>query len=95
MSHEDIRFNAHAYIGIMYLDGKPVLHIVDEETRLSAARLLTKVKTDAVWEALIIFWSSVYTGLPHSIMVDEGSQFHKQFAELAVLHGVKLEKSVV
>ena len=95
MGHENVRFNARAYIDIMYLDGKPVLHIVDEATRFSAARFLTRVSTDSVWEALIMCWSSVYTGLPHNIMVDEGSQFRKLFAELSVLHEVNLEKSGV
>ena len=70
MGHEDVRFNARAYIDIMYLDGRPVLHIVDEATRFSAARFLPKTTTDAVWEAIIMCWSSVYTGLPHYIMVD-------------------------
>ena len=95
MGHENVRFNARAYIDIMYLDGKPVLHIVDEATRFSAAKFLTKVSTDSVWEAMIMCWSSVYTGLPHNIMVDEGSQYRKIFAELSALHDVNLEKSGV
>ena len=33
IGHEHVRFNARVYIDIMYLDGKPVLHIVDESTR--------------------------------------------------------------
>ena len=45
--HENVRFNAFAYIDIMYLDGRPVLHIVDEATRFSAARFLPKTTTDA------------------------------------------------
>ena len=64
IGHENIQFNARAYINIMYLDGKPALHIVDEATRFSAARFLSKISTDAVWEALILCWSSVYAGLP-------------------------------
>ena len=95
IGHEHVRFNARAYIDIMYLDGKPVLHIVDEATRFSAARFLPKVSTDAVWDSLILCWSSVYTGLPHHVMVDEGSQFRKIFAELSALHDVKLEQSGV
>ena len=91
--HEHVRFNARAYNDIMYLDGKPVLHIVDEATRFSAARFLPKVSTDAVWDSLILCWSSVYTGLPHHVMVDEGSQLRKIFAELSALHDVKLEQS--
>ena len=73
----------------------PSFHIVDEATRFSAARFLPKVSTDAVWDSLILCWSSVYTGLPHHVMVDEGSQFCKIFAELSALHDVKLEQSGV
>lgn len=73
MGLEDIRFNARAYMDIMYIDGRPVLHIVDEATRFSAARSLTKISTENVWESILLRWSSVYTGLPQNIMVDEGS----------------------
>ena len=95
IGHENVRFNARALIDIMYLDGKPALHIVDEVTRFSAARFLAKMSTEAVQEAIVLCWSSVYTGLPDNIIVDEGSQFRKLFAELAVLHDVNLEKSGV
>ena len=77
----------------MYLDGRPVLHIVDESIRFSAARLLTKMATDSVWAAIVMFWSSVYTGLPQCIVVDEGSRFRKVFAELTTLHDIRFEKS--
>ena len=72
---------------------RAVLHIVDEATRFSAARFLTKVSTENVWDAILLCWSSVYTGLPQNIMVDEGSQFRNLFAELTALHEVNLEKS--
>ena len=77
MGHENVRFNAKAYIDIVYLDVKPVLHIVDEATRFSVARFFSKFSTDSIWDAIVLCWSSVYTGLPHNIMVDEGSQFRK------------------
>ena len=95
MGHDNVRFNARAFIDIMYLDGKPALHIVDEATRFLAARFLSKISTDSIWEAVILCWSSVYTGLPEYIMVDEGAQFRHTFAELAKLHDVKVEKSRV
>ncbi len=93
MEHEDVRFDPKACIDIMYLDEWPVLLIVDEATRFSAARFLPKISTDAVWDAIVMCWSSVYTGLPHYMMVDERSQFRKLFAELSAPHGVELPKS--
>ena len=32
------KFNEKAYLDIMYMDSKPVLHLVDEATRFSAAK---------------------------------------------------------
>ena len=90
MGHEGVRFNARAYIDIMYLDGRAVLHIVDEAIRFSTARFLTKVSTENVWEAILLCWSSAYTSLPQNTMVDEGSQFRNVFAELTALNEVNL-----
>ena len=79
----------------MYLDGHPVLHMVDEATRFSSARFLPKVSTDAVWDAIVLCWSSVYTGFSYTIAVDEVSQFRKVFAELTAIHDVNVQKSGV
>ena len=91
----NVRFNARAYIDVIYLDGKPVLHIVDEAMRFYPARFLTKMSKDAIWDSIVLCWSSVYTRLPDNIMVDEGSQFRKVFAELAALRDVNIQKSGV
>lgn len=44
-------------------------------------------------EALPLCCSSVYTGLPGNIIIDEGSQFRNFFAKLAALHNLNIEKS--
>ena len=72
IGRKDIQFNARAYIDIMYLDGRPVLHIVDEATRFSSARFLSQETTESVSDAIILCWSSVYIGLPQNIIVGEG-----------------------
>ena len=78
---------------ILRLIGKEKIPRMHEATRFSAARFLPKISTDAVWEAIVLCWSSVYTGLPDNIAVDDGSQFRKVFAELTALHDINLEKS--
>lgn len=80
---------------IMYLDGRPVLLNFDEVTRFSAARFLPKMSTEAVRESIILCWYIVYTGLLDRIRVDKGSQFCKILADLAELHDVRVEQSVV
>ena len=78
---------------ILYLDGRPVLHLVDESTRFSAAGFLSKMTTDSVWDLIAMSWSSIYTGLRNTMVVDEGSQFRKVFTELATIHDVNVEKT--
>ena len=93
IGHKNFRFNARVYIDITYLDGRPVPHIVDGATRFSAARFLPKMNKESLWVAIIMCWTSLRTGLPYSILVDEGSQFRKILAKLGALHDVNIEKS--
>ena len=59
---------------LIHIEDNYVLHLVDEATRFSAAKFVGKrVTTEKVWEAIIQCWSSVYTGMPHTIAVDEGT----------------------
>ncbi len=95
MGHENIRFNSRVYIDIMYIDGIPVLHIVDEATCFSAARFLPNVSTDAVWDAIFFCWSTIYTGLPLYVTVDEDAQFRNTFDDLSAIHAIELEKAGV
>ena len=82
IGHAKIRFNARVYIDTTYLNVRPVLHIVDEQILFYAACFLPKTSADAIWDAIVLCWSSVYTGLPKNMMVDEGWQFRKVFVEL-------------
>ena len=68
--HEKVRLNSSMYMDIVYLDVRPVLHLFDEATRFSAARFLANMTTDSVWDAILIFWSSIYTELPNTMLVD-------------------------
>ena len=77
----------------MYLDGRLVIHIVDRSNRFSAAHFLKRMTTDAVWEAIALCSSSVFTGLPQCIMVHKGVQFRNIFAESTAIHDIKLERN--
>ena len=90
MDAENVRFNSRVCIDIMYIDGKPVLHLVDDATHFSAAPFLSKVSTEAMWESILTCWATVYTGLPHKFITDQGSQSQETFAKMAELHGVKV-----
>ena len=58
----------------MYIEDDYVLNIVDKATHFSAAWFVgRRVTIEKVWEAIIQCWASVYTGMPHTIAVDEGT----------------------
>ncbi len=95
IGQKDVQFNARAYVEIMNLDSRPVLHIVDEANSFHGARFLNEVSKDPVWDAIPICRSTVYTGLPDNITVDEGSKSRKLFAELAAIHRAEIKKCEV
>lgn len=40
------------YVDVMYIEGQPLLHIVDEATRFEAARWLNNISAQHTWDAL-------------------------------------------
>jgi hypothetical protein len=50
--HEDAVFNYEVILDIFYLEGKPVLHVVDAATTFTAAYFLSWISSSHVWEAL-------------------------------------------
>ena len=70
-----LRFNHTLAVDVMYLDGRPVLHAVDEATHFCSAIFLRKVSAEETWKALLRCWSRVYLGHPDRIRVDQGSNF--------------------
>ena len=60
----------------MYINGSPLLHVVDEVTQFQAARWLdNSISTVYIWEALQISWIDTYLGPPDFIMHDSGISF--------------------
>ena len=90
---ENVRFNERILLDIMYLEGKPVLHIVDEATRFSAARFLSDVSTKTIWRAILECWGTIYTGLPNRMLVDQGSAFGKLFISMGAISDVQVERT--
>eukprot|EP00171_Calliarthron_tuberculosum_P018868 IDg18868t1 len=85
------RFNERILMDIMYLEGKLVLHIVDEGTRFSAARFIPSVSTKTIWQTFLTCWVAIYTGLPHKILVDHGTAFGRMFKTLGNLREVQIQ----
>ncbi|KHJ31224.1 hypothetical protein EV44_g3699 [Erysiphe necator] len=72
---DDVNFNYTIVIDIMYIEGKEVLHIVDEATRFQAARWLDNVTSKHVWDTLRQCWIDTYVGPPDYILHDAGKTF--------------------
>ena len=86
---EDVDFNYCIYVDIMYIDGKPLLHIVDEGTRYQAGRWLDNISAKTVWEKLQECWMSTYLGPPDLLVHDAGKSFmSKEFKHYAKEQGV-------
>ena len=92
MGYENTWFNSKVYMNVPEVDSRKVLHMVDA-TRFSDACILTRQTALGVWEAILRCWASVYTGLPHITMVDEGTEYKDTFAELCEIYDMKLDKS--
>lgn len=90
---EYCRFNELILLNIMYIDSAPVLHIVDEGTRLSAARFLPSASTKDVWKTLVKCWALVYNGLPNRILTDQGTQFVGQFIQIAADSHIAVDRN--
>lgn len=71
----DVDFNHNVYIDIFYIDGKPVLHMVNEATRFQAAKWLTNVSAGSLWKALRKCWIDFYLGSPDVITHDADKNF--------------------
>ena len=59
----------------MYIDGQPLLHVVDEVTRFEAARWLNSMSAQHTWDTLRTCWIDVYLGPPDIITHDAGTNF--------------------
>ena len=70
---EDARINKRTYMDIMYIESRPVRHLVDEATHFLISSISSNVSIQSLWDAIVSCWSSVYTGLPNTIMTDQGS----------------------
>lgn len=94
---DSARFNERIFMDIFYITIKKckysILHIIDEGTHFSAATKLKNMETSTVWNALIKCWTSIYTGLPNRIIVDQGSNFGEPFIRLASLDGIQVERT--
>lgn len=71
----DIDFNYEIVVDIMYLDHKPVLHVIDASTGFQAATFIPDLTARRTWEALKRCWLDTYLGPPDVVTIDAGTNF--------------------
>lgn len=72
---DEYDFNYSVLVDILYLDSKPVLHVVDEATAFTAARFLKDESAKTVWDTLRTCWIDTYLGPPDYFVHDAGKNF--------------------
>lgn len=61
---DDKEFNQTVFVDILYIDKKPILHVVDESARYQAAQWIPNVSAISVWCAMRLCWIDVYVAPP-------------------------------
>ena len=72
----EVVFNRTISMDIMTLEGRTVLHIIDNDTKFGAAQFLQQGEsTKNTWDVFVRIWVHQYIGYPDVIQVDQGPQF--------------------
>jgi hypothetical protein len=80
----------------MYIEGKPVLHVIDTATSFQAAVFLKSISARDTWDALCRCWIYTYQGPPDNISHDPGTNFaSEEFRNNARIIGVSCEEMPV
>lgn len=72
---DNLEFNFKIIINVMYIDSKPVIHIVDTATAFQAAWFLKDMSAKTTWKALKLCWIDTYFKLPDYIVHDASKNF--------------------
>lgn len=67
---DDTEFNYMIIIDIFYIEGKPIVHVLDLATGFQAAKFLKDISTKTVRTILCMCWTSVYLGPSYTIIHD-------------------------
>ncbi|OWT43021.1 polyprotein [Pochonia chlamydosporia 170] len=84
---DDHEFNHEIIVDIFFINGQPVLHVIDSATAFQAAKFLNNKEQKArdLWDAIMACWINTYLGPPEWIVHDAGKNFSsaefKQYAK--------------
>lgn len=92
----DIIFNHELAMDLLWLEGIPVLHIVDTHTNIQNAIIPNGKSSLELWEAFMEGWSTIYVGNPNRVRVDRDKTFtSKEWTKLAEEGGISIQLSPI
>lgn len=71
MPREDQVFNRTVGMYTMNIKSRSLLHVVDKDTKFSAATFLKSKISDNVWEAFVTCWVVKHMGFPDTAVLDQ------------------------
>jgi len=90
---DDYDFNYSVIIDVMYLNSRPVLHVVDSSTTFQAARFLKDLTPKEAWNKLRECWMDTYLGPPDNVVHDAGTNFaSKEFRSCAKAMSIEIQE---
>jgi hypothetical protein len=93
---DDYEFNYSVIVDILYLEGKPVLQVIDAATSFGAARFLRDMSARNTWDTLRACWIDTYQGPPDYVVHDAGKNFTSiEFKQLASSMSIKVKEAPV
>lgn len=91
-----LKFNHRIVADTMFINSRPVVHIVDEATHFTAAAFLKTQTTAELWRTICNLWCNVYMGPPDFLSVDQGTPYvSKEMKENLSAAGVTLDEAPV
>ena len=93
---DDLRFNNRIIVDTMFIEGRPVIHIVDECTHFTAASFLKSQSASEIWKSILMLWTHTYMGPPDFLAVDQGSAYiSEEFKRNAAADGIIMEEAPI
>lgn len=93
---DEIVFNQEVAIDLVWLAGRPVVHVVDTHTNYQNAEFVQSKAVDDLWQTFVKCWSSVYLVYPESIRLDQEASFNSEsFRKYCRESGIQLKFSGV
>ena len=90
---DDYEFNYSVIIDILFLEGKPVLQVIDAATSFGAARFLKDMSARNAWDTLRVCWIDAYQGPPDYVVHDAGKNFTSaEFKQLAASMSINVKE---